>query len=166
MESNMKLQFEENEYYLCKDGSRHVYATTDESYIAELGAQKLSRVNCEAVKNGYDLMKLAEEYSRGKSSSDVFKAAHKRDFIAGAKAILELLGDKKFSEEDMGNLWDFCVYNKGTFKEGIQSLQQTEWDVEIITEPFLSVGDNFHDKYQTRPKLDENGCLILKKSKL
>ena len=35
----MKLQFEENEYYLMKYGEELAIATTDESFIKELGAE-------------------------------------------------------------------------------------------------------------------------------
>ena len=44
----------------------------------------------------------------------------------------------------------------------MQSLQQTEWDVEIEMEKIiLPFGANqFINEY--KPKLDENGCLILK----
>lgn len=56
----MKLQFEENEYYLMKDGEDLAIATTDESFIKELGAERLSVENCdaiyyEAINYGYDL---------------------------------------------------------------------------------------------------------------
>jgi hypothetical protein len=56
----MKLQFEENEYYLMKDGEELAIATTDESFIKELGAERLSVKNCdaiycEAINYGYDL---------------------------------------------------------------------------------------------------------------
>lgn len=56
----MKLQFEENEYYLMKDGEDLAIATTDESFIKELGAERLSKKNCddiyfEAINYSYDL---------------------------------------------------------------------------------------------------------------
>jgi hypothetical protein len=62
----MKLQFEENEYYLMKDGEELAIATTDESFIKELGAEKLSIKNCdaiycEAINYGYDLDEIDVE---------------------------------------------------------------------------------------------------------
>ena len=56
----MKLQFEENEYYLMKDSEELAIATTDESFIREIGAERLSKDNCdaiycEAINYGYDL---------------------------------------------------------------------------------------------------------------
>ena len=62
----MKLQFEENEYYLMKDGEDLAIATTDESFIKELGAERLSVENCdaiycEAINYGYDLDEIEIE---------------------------------------------------------------------------------------------------------
>lgn len=62
----MKLQFEENEYYLMKDGEELATATTDESFIKELGAERLSVENCdaiycEAINYGYDLDEIEIE---------------------------------------------------------------------------------------------------------
>ncbi len=60
-------------------------------------------------------------------------------------------------------------------KKVIQSLQQNEWDVEIKTEKVIDetkiVGaikgvkgsGNKITTYKSVPKLDEDGCLILKK---
>jgi hypothetical protein len=45
--------------------------------------------------------------------------------------------------------------------EIIQSLQQTEWDVEIVMGDPIGIGDKYTP--DTKPKLDENGCLILKR---
>jgi hypothetical protein len=47
----MKLQFENNEYYLMKGDEELAIATTDESFIKELGAERLSRKNCDAITN-------------------------------------------------------------------------------------------------------------------
>ena len=135
---------------------------------------KLSLKNCEAIENGYDLDELAEQNWRiGLEEYIPTPATHVTSFKAGFQKALEILGDKKFSEDDMGNLWDFCVYNKGTFKEGIQSLQQTEWDVEIVTEEFFEVKGNdgivIHAEAmeylgeRNDYKLDADGCLILKR---
>jgi hypothetical protein len=75
----MKLQFENNEYYLMKDGEELAVATTDQSFIDELGAMKLSKQNCdaiycEAINYGYDLdeieieIEMREDYLTWKQS--------------------------------------------------------------------------------------------------
>ena len=130
---------------------------------------QLSLKNCQAIENDYNLDELAEQNWRiGLEEYMPTPATHVTSFKAGFQKALEILGDKKFSEKDVINAFHVGRLYQGregdtTIENYLQSLQQTEWDVEIITEPFLSVGDNFHDKYQTRPKLDADGCLILKR---
>ena len=125
---------------------------------------KLSIKNCEAIENGYDLDELAKDYANGKSSSDVFKDAHKRDFKEGFQKALEILGDKKFTEDDIRKTI-FIVSNpldtRYSSSELISSLQQTEWDVEIV---MIYGFDDINDpKPFSIPKLDSDGCLILKR---
>ena len=49
------------------------------------------------MENNETLEEVAENYATGKSSSDVFKEAHIRDFIAGAKWQAE----RMYSEEEV-----------------------------------------------------------------
>ena len=87
-------------------------------------------------------------------------------FIEGAKAILEILSDKKFSVSDMEKLMfatiEFTEQEEGEtypfLKDFIQSLQQTEWDVEIVTKD-TGLGARINREH----KLDRDGCLILKR---
>ena len=110
---------------------------------------QLSIKNCEAIANGYDLDELADEHCN------------------------KLYGDKKFSEEDVlrelnrfntmpnSTLDTFTDDNEMvTMKWFEQSLQQTEWDVEVVMEwiPSTSLLGNPHQEV----KIDSNGCLILK----
>jgi hypothetical protein len=140
---------------------------------------KLSVKNCEAIANGYDLDKLYLKHYLEVGTPNVSKWS----FFEGAKAILEILGDKKFSEGDMMLSWDagvmsqaICTSNyfglkrqeqlkehRDYYKENLKpvSLKQTEWDVEIEMEYY----DPIPPTRQTalRPKLDSDGCLILKR---
>ena len=144
---------------------------------------KLSLKNCEAIENGYDLDELAEKHynvhiKQGHTKEDSLQ--RKIDFILGFQKAIELLGDKKFSEEDIKNCWNkaFDVgYNFG-HEQGdstianedidnyIQSLQQTEWDVDIEMD-FAIYPANLPKEGEERPvmkpKLDKDGCLILKR---
>jgi hypothetical protein len=45
----MKLQKEDGYYYLMEDGNEIAIATTDQSFIDELGAMKLSKQNCDEI---------------------------------------------------------------------------------------------------------------------
>ena len=68
---------------------------------------KLSIKNCEAIENGYDLDELAREAFKSDIASDYTNIdkcitdGKIRGFIRGFQKALELLGGKKFSEEDI-----------------------------------------------------------------
>ena len=149
---------------------------------------KLSIKNCEAVVNGYDLDEL---FNKIDNSID-YREFDLTSFKLGAKNILELLKDKKFSDNDM-----ISAYNQGandgaryesacgdhdsyeqmkeaqdehveSEKEFIQSLQTNEWDVEICC--YVANANDDLDSFNSPlitntgvPKLDADGCLILKR---
>jgi hypothetical protein len=149
---------------------------------------KLSIKNCEAIANGYDLDELSSKKYPIENTGAMFmpnrievtNIYRQEGFIEGAKAILEILGDKKFSEEDMLKSiafgWDYegrpkeemleihnvnLEYNNSYFEDTqkyIQSLQQTEWDVEIVTKD-TGLGARINREH----KLDRDSCLILKR---
>ena len=83
--------------------------------------------------------------------------------------MFESLGDKKFSEEDVRDAYfhgEKDSYTKGgqtkeMENEFIQSLQQTQWDVEIVMVPAMSNNGNVY--YGDISKLDSEGCLTLKR---
>jgi len=140
----------------------------------------LSLNNCQAIGRGYDLDALAENWvftlnGHKWSNNDDTAGDNYGSFIAGAKTILEILSDKKFNEHDVRNAYfhgEKDSYVKGgqtkeMENEFIQSLQQTNWDVEIEMEPYhdgeFVNDDKTHSfKPKWRPKFDEDGCLILK----
>ena len=128
---------------------------------------KLSIKNCEAIENGYDLDELAEKHygvhvKQGHTEEDSLQ--RKIDFILGFVSALEILSDKKFTLEEMMNCWNKALKfqdHKETLGEHIQSLQQTEWDVEI--EMVSIPADRAPNGWDISPKLDEDGCLILRR---
>ena len=134
---------------------------------------KLSLKNCQAIANGYDLDELAEEWidanSHKWSNNNNEVGDNYGSFKSGFQKALEILGYKKFSEDDIRDAYfhgEKDSYTKGgqtkeMENEFIQSLQQTEWDVEIKMEYY----DPLPPTRQTvlRPKLDSDGCLILNK---
>ena len=144
--------------YLLKDLKGEVLAITSGSKEGRM----LSLKNCQAIENGYDLDELADEFSRKfPNDSEPIRYA---SFIIGFQKALSILGDKKFSEQDVRDAYfhgEKDSYTKGgqtkeMENECIQSLQQTEWDVEIVED--TSILWQFSE-----PKLDQNGCLILKR---
>lgn len=132
---------------------------------------KLSIKNCEDIENGYDLDELVIDEIPDSSSTTL--QVQRMRFIHGFRKAVEILGDKKFSEEDMRtafsygmdvyaepNDWDkLNPYQK--LNKHIQSLQQTEWQVEVVMDRIPA--DLAPGGWDVFPKLDADGCLILKR---
>jgi hypothetical protein len=144
-------------------------------------ANRLSNKNCEAIANGYDLDELAGEYANKELNVELTSKAgnfygFSSSFKEGFQKALSILGDKKFSKNKL--LVDFVYFlNDRHFNKYmvdtdevdlyLESLQQTQWDVEIEME------ENCPYDYTSRctqgrcdckkPKLDADGCLILKR---
>lgn len=140
------------------------YATTDNSLY-----KKLSLKNCQTIERGYDLDELADDFIC--CPEDMRTLSEDREinsFKKGFQKALELMGNKKFDEHDMVN----CYYQGqdgdwGSAGSYIESLQQTEWDVEVEMEGPLIYPANLPKEGEERPaykpKLDSNDCLILKR---
>lgn len=166
-----------NHYYL-KNENDDTIGTTKYPFLPEMvqmakgkgiELQKLSLSNCQAIERGYDLDEIKRKLFNGfdgQPDSFTITAVEKT-----AEIIFEILGDKKFSGEQVMEAIDMARetenFNglfplKYTPSSIIQSLQQTEWDVEIVQE---QGEDTFGNAELTwyNPKLDENGCLILKR---
>lgn len=178
-----KLIKENDGYTLYVDGK--IIGSTEGHPLKSI-TNKLSIKNCQAIELGYDLDELADKYEainyqKGKSKS------YNIGFKHGFQKALELMGDKKFSEEDMEKSFeagrgyqdhlnmqkakyfepeemhkiDYVKYSFSSWKE---SLQQTEWDVEVEME---FVGRGKHgigsEVNHYMPKRDADGCLILKR---
>ncbi len=143
----------------------------------ELQGYKLSLANCQAIERGYDLDELAMVYDLYENINFV---GQMRAFKSGFQKALELMGDKKFSEDDMKRIYE-KGYSSGRSElnsresdkikyDYIKSLQHVEWDVEIeMTKEeytWSPPGEGFEDQtyrdWREVPQLDENGCLILK----
>jgi hypothetical protein len=146
-----KLNKVDNGYVLLVDNI--MYATDND---------KLSKQNCDEIFEITDVEKLAEEKHPNDGYADT--TLMQKAFIQGAKEILKLNKDKLFTLEDMERARD-----KGKrdgeilWDEFIQSLQQpTEIEVEIGMELNMN-GKNAIDRSMYIPKLNSEGCLILKK---
>ena len=130
---------------------------------------KLSLKNCQSIERGYDLDELAKDCEITPTY------AHEQGFITGFQKALELLGDKKFNEKLLVDFVYFLNdrhFNNYTVATDevdlyLESLQQTEWDVEIEMEQYVKyVPKSLETVYPTggvRPKLDKDRCLILKR---
>ena len=161
--------------YILEDDKRVVIASTS---LKKEGLS-LSLKNCQSIELGYDLGELAKrEYLDGYDTTELCRAAFKDGF----QKALELMGDKKFSEFDITKAFEYG-WNQRHFdktdedelreiqKRFIQSLQQNEWDVEVVMTKeeytWSPRGEGFEDQtyrdWREVPKLDADGCLILKR---
>ena len=174
------------------NNSASVVGSLNPTHFAE---HKLSLKNCEAIERGYDLDELAEDWVFGEnshkwSSNDDTAGDNYASFKSGFQKALSILGDKKYSERDMriayndgmdniDSVGDYIDRPDEDFNDTIQSLQQTEWEVEIEMD-MTWVGQcncpchsnevtimHFmaccHPKMVESPKSDSDGCLILKR---
>jgi hypothetical protein len=173
----MELQFEDNEYYLV-DENNDTIATTDKILLKEYDGymKKLSKQNCDEIFGVVHVEKLADE---NYPSCDVWtkeqSLVRKLAFKNGFNKAMELNKDKLFTVEDIMKAFEAgyeTLESEKTYNEHydilIQSLQQTEWDVEIEMEQlmtFASMSKEGEKRLSEKPKLDENGCLILTKKK-
>jgi hypothetical protein len=137
----------------------------------------LSLKNCQEIERGYDLDELVLDYEKENEEHIQVDERQRQSFKAGFQKSLEVNDDKRFTLEDMMNCWNKALKfqdHKETLGEHIQSLQRTEWDVEvemICPHPMDTYrcglqygcdGDGCNHPNQV-PYLDRDGCLILKR---
>ena len=148
----MKLQFEDNEYYLVDEHYDTIASTDSVMLKACEDVKKLSKENCDEIFGVVDMDKICDEYFINEYSwngknilpyKDSDLEAIKNDFIHGYNKAMELMGNNKFNDNnivdafmaghlrgmstDMGedNTHPIC-------SEYLNSLQQpTEIEVEI-----------------------------------
>ena len=173
-----KLVLDEKYYYLEVQHERigKMVVGSSDHELSRIVNQpfKLSTKNCEAIKNGYDLDELAINHAEG---NDNYITAE-NSFKVGVETILEILGHKKFSEDDLSDIlvrflndikkMKYRGNEVSIINQLLQSLQPKEWDVEIVMESNLHIGEVIDESYPKdfpleRPKLDANGCIILKR---
>jgi hypothetical protein len=146
---------------------------------------KLSKQNCDEIFGVVDVEKLAKEDAdlRFPNQGDEESwLARNSGVVWGFNKAIELCKDKVFTLEDMKGYFDwhkkqrYVSHKPEDMDEYIQSLQQpTEIEVEIemkkVVDETKVIGavkgvKGSGDKittYKTAPKLDPDGCLILKK---
>jgi hypothetical protein len=155
------------DYYLILDGKTyHTNPLTSE--LSNGG--KLSKQNCDEIFGVVDFGNLANyEYPIGDDWSPEESLVRKLAFLNGVNKAMELSKDKLFTEKDMEIMFEFG-YRKNnlietTFKSALNFIQSSQQPTEIEVEIEMEYYDPLPPTRQTalRPKLDENGCLILKR---
>jgi imidazolonepropionase-like amidohydrolase len=154
--------------YLLEDDKGVVIAST--SLKEEFNS--LCKENCDEIFGVVDVIDIVYKQVRNGFDGviDSFTEAFAKECINKA---MELNKDKVFTLKDVKQaIFNFANYDRKTISEldrmdmAIASIQQpTEIDVGIETETkvweFISNGE--FESFEIIPKLDENGCLILRK---
>jgi len=185
----MKLEFEDNDYYLVDDNNDTI-ATTDKIFLKVDGVvNKLSRENCDEIFGIFDIENLIEEsYEKHRVSDDKYSLSEQIQrsggfsigYEEGFNKKTELDKDKLFTAKDMFEAimlavaFESCgIVGVNTYNElkelAIErALKPTEIEVEIRC--WIGNGDKESDSFKDPlvtntgiPKLDDDGCLILKK---
>jgi hypothetical protein len=170
MKGKLYKSLNSDTYWLTVDGK--LFADTEGGPLMAI-TNKLSVKNCIDIKNGYDLDKLAYDFAKYHSIYPTAQDDTEYGFKNGFNKAIEMNKDKVFTLEDMRKAY-FDGYNdkeENRYFNPSKSLQQQiEIDVEIKMEPCFydqSLGgfstSYTEDKPKEQPKLDEDGCLILKK---
>jgi len=165
--------------YILKDGLNHVLGIDDKKLKDRLECPYLlSKQNCDEIFGVVDVDKLAKQFtideSYGEISGDLFKG-----YIYGFNKAMELNKDKVFTLKQMRKAFelghdgaaDTYMLEKKMQEFEVLIQQPTEIDVEIEMENkeyiLTQNGEGFEDQsyrtWETTPKLDSSGCLILKK---
>ena len=144
-----------NDYREPSKGYPLVIAHSDDEHFR----YKLSKQNCDEIFGIVDIHKLAIENTGDIRAYNYFKAGYNK--------AMELNKDKVFIEHELRCALEFgysCgkVNSKLNHEYFIGTLQQpTEIEVEIKMEDSIGVSDKYTP--DNKPKLDSQGCLILKK---
>lgn len=128
---------------------------------------KLSLKNCQFIESDFDLDELANSKWDALSKDLHFNNQDKVMWCGGFKhGLLEILGDKKYSEKDVISMIEKSRETGLTAEYLILNNQQNEWEVGIVTEeefifdPSMGISQGH---YLNKPKLDEKGEIILKR---
>ena len=151
-----KLNKVDNGYVLLVDNI--MYATDND---------KLSQSNCDEIFGIVDVNKLAEEWVFDKnghkwSNNDNSAGDNYGSYKEGFNKAMELNKDKVFTLEELYLVFALGKNNdESRINKLINSrLQPTEIEVEILC---LHTGDPEYTTNTGLPKLDSDGCLILKR---
>jgi hypothetical protein len=166
------ILFKVDEIYTLMVGDKMI-ASTDSDFQTDYEIGKLSKKNCDEIFGVVDVDKLGQKHyevhiKRGHTQEDSLQ--RKIDFIIGFNKSNELNKDKLFGVKEVVELCKILLSNPfekcgKTYQEltdnYIQSLQQPT-EIEVEVEQVL-VQSSIEGEVIWKYKLDNNGCLILKK---
>ena len=152
-------------YTLMKDGK--MIASDDIDFQKDYELQKLSIENCNLIFGIFDVEKLAEDFAKNHSIYPSAKDDTEYGFKNGFNKALELNKAKEFTLEQLIEAMSLYKRNEFAMSKVLSMVleQPKEVAVEIVMEeefifdPAMGISQGH---YLNKPKLDENGCLILK----
>ena len=127
---------------------------------------KISKQNCDEIFGVVDVKKLAEEYDPNYAITDISNGFH---FIEGFNKAMELNKDKLFTLEDIriaiayGEKHRDMDAGKIPYQPFFEFLSSLQKPIEIEVEVEMRTASLVYKTDEMLPKLDEDGCLILKK---
>jgi len=152
-------------YTLMKDGK--MIASDDIDFQKDYELQKLSIENCNIIFGIFDVEKLAEDFAKNHSIYPSAKDDTEYGFKNGFNKALELNKDKKFSLEQV--IEAMSLYKRNEFAMSKVLVMVLEEPQDIAVEIEMAEVESYKDKMgnlrteKTFPRVDKNGCLILKK---
>jgi hypothetical protein len=161
-------------YYNLEDEKGNILGTSYQfnSSVGDVLEYKLSKQNCDEIFGVVDVDGLARKWR----DNSMYRDANAYSYKAGFSKAMELNKDNMFTVEDMRNAMDWIMTQYFEFHEQpttgrreqyLESLQQPkeigveiEMEEEFIFDPSMGISQG---NYLKMPKLDSEGCLILKK---
>ena len=167
MKKKYKLIKEDKGYYILMS-NEFIIGTSDNEIAKLLNYLPLSKQNCDELFGIVDVDKLAIENCTTWENFAVAQGG----FIKGFNKAMELNKDKLFTVADVRNAIEYGIQSALQAIPGVRSTQsilnnfiqqQTEIEVEIEMELEIDTSKLIGAIYGHKPKLDLEGCLILKK---
>jgi hypothetical protein len=152
--------------------------------------KNLSYDNCKYIELGYNLQEMVDSYLLDKFGATTGNDSVKQAAYHFFEEAMRIVGDKRFTTKDMvfayiegtndgSNVAGMCEdysceesineaheYGDELFKDFTDTLKEkTEWEVEIELEKIYypaNIPKDGEIRPENQPKLDSNGCLILK----
>jgi len=152
-------------YTLMKDGK--MIASDDIDFQKDYELQKLSIENCNIIFGIFDVEKLAEDFAKNHSIYPSAKDDTEYGFKHGFNKALELNKDKKFSLEQVIEAMSLYKRNEFAMSKVLVMVLEEPQDIEVEIE--MAEVESYKDKMgnlrteKTFPRVDKNGCLIIKK---
>lgn len=170
----MKLRKLNNGYYSLYDSDGDIVASNSPEASC---SKRLSKENCDEIFGVVDVDKLVQDYMEQFKNPMLKNYRIGEAFNDGFKKAMELNKDKLFTVKDLIKIFfigreslDKAIFTVEEAREKIFSSLHQPTEIEVEIRCYIGNGnkesDSFKDPLVTNtgiPKLDENGCLILKK---